>query len=234
MSTAELFGISSKKGRGIERHRCRNPRCRLKLPAPTENEYHAFCCRGCYESFHHNRCRVCEADLRKQGRRGDAARLYCRPPKDCRAEAQKWPEKYAYGLGAAFTTTNVKSAHSTGLKSANKGDRPPLRCLAHLWWGGDPDLGDYSLYDSDGLTVARIVLADGRYNLRSPLAWPCQSWSDLDDARRHAETIALAALPIDSKLAAAARRNNETRTRWLGRKLAAAGGEQIPAQGGQQ
>jgi hypothetical protein len=138
------------------------------------------------------------------------------------------------GWGAAFTTTNVKSAHSTGLKSANKGDRPPLRCLAHLWWGGDPDLGDYSLYDSDGLTVARIVLADGRYNLRSPLAWPCQSWSDLDDARRHAETIALAALPIDSKLAAAARRNNETRTRWLGRKLAAAGGEQIPAQGGQQ
>jgi hypothetical protein len=29
------------------RHRCRNQRCRSKLPAPVENEHHAFCTRGC-------------------------------------------------------------------------------------------------------------------------------------------------------------------------------------------
>jgi hypothetical protein len=34
------------------RHRCRNPRCKLKLSAPVENEHHAFCCRGCYVSFY--------------------------------------------------------------------------------------------------------------------------------------------------------------------------------------
>src|SRR5262249_8121031 len=86
-------------------HRCRNPRCRLKLPAPVENEHHAFCTRGCYESFYRNRCRVCERDLRKTGKRGDAGRLYCRPPANCRREAEKWPEKYAGGLWAGFPET---------------------------------------------------------------------------------------------------------------------------------
>jgi hypothetical protein len=197
------------------RYRCRNQRCRLKLPVPTENEHHAFCCRGCYESFHHSRCRVCEADLRKQGRRGDAGRLYCRPPSQCAAEARKWPEKYAFPASPlpypAFSATNVKSADSTGLKSAHEGDRPSPKCLSHWRWGGDPDSGDHSLYDSDGLTVARVVLeADGRYRLRSPIAGPRQSWFDLDEAKRRVEAVALSAMPLDSKTAAAARRNNET------------------------
>jgi hypothetical protein len=99
--------LAREASRNSERKRCRNLRCRTKLPVPVENHRRAFCCRGCFESFYLNRCRVCEADLRKQGRRGDAGRLYCRPPKDCRQEAQKWPEKYAYGLRAAFPTTNV-------------------------------------------------------------------------------------------------------------------------------
>jgi hypothetical protein len=36
---------------GITRKRCRNPRCRMKLPTPVDNHHHAFCTRGCYESF---------------------------------------------------------------------------------------------------------------------------------------------------------------------------------------
>jgi hypothetical protein len=75
------------------RHRCRNLRCRMKLPAPVENEHQAFCARGCFDSFYFNRCRVCEQDLRHKGKRGQ--RLYCRPPNKCAAEAQKWPDKYA-------------------------------------------------------------------------------------------------------------------------------------------
>jgi hypothetical protein len=196
------------------RHRCRSPHCRMKLPAPVENEHHAFCCRRCHESFYRNRCRVCEADLRKQGKRGDAHRLYCRLPKNCRGEAQKWPEKYAYGLRAAFTTTNVKSAQFTGLKSARESNRPLVRCLAHWQWGGDPFHGDLSLYDNDGLTVARLVLEDdGRYHLRTPVTWPRMAWSDLQEAKRRAEWVALAAIPlasVDPKLAARIKRVNET------------------------
>jgi hypothetical protein len=192
------------------RHRCRNPRCRMKLPQPVENEHHAFCCRGCFERFYFNKCRVCEHDLRKQGRRGDAHRLYCRPPRDCRSEAQKWPAKYEYGPRARISTTNARNADSTGLKIGIRGTPPPFNCLRHWVWGGDPENGDHSLYNQDSLTVARIVLADGRYHLRSPLAWPCQSWPDLDEAKRHSEAITLSALPLDSKLAASNRRNNDT------------------------
>ena len=34
---------------GELRHRCRNPRCRMKLPTPIDNLHRAFCTRGCYE-----------------------------------------------------------------------------------------------------------------------------------------------------------------------------------------
>src|SRR5262249_35825004 len=75
----------------VGRKRCRNPRCRQKLPRPTDNDHHAFCCCGCHASFYFNRCRVCEAPLRDK--RG--GRLYCRPPKKCRQEAAKWPPEIA-------------------------------------------------------------------------------------------------------------------------------------------
>jgi len=96
------------------RHRCRNPKCRGKLPAPTDNLRRAFCTRFCFDSFYRNRCRVCEKDLRKKGGRGHASRLYCRPPNNCKAEAQKWPGRYEYGSSITPATTNVSNAHSTG------------------------------------------------------------------------------------------------------------------------
>jgi hypothetical protein len=100
------------------RHYCRNLRCRSRLPEPVENERRAFCTRGCYESFYRMRCRVCETDLRKTGKRGDENRRYCRPPNRCAAEAQKWPEKYSFGAPPvpypAFPTNNVRSARSDG------------------------------------------------------------------------------------------------------------------------
>src|SRR5262249_12266741 len=65
-------------------------------------EHHAFCTRGCFEGFYRNRCRVCERDLRKTGKLGEARRLYCRPPRRCAAEAQKWPEKYGGGQWGRF------------------------------------------------------------------------------------------------------------------------------------
>jgi len=109
----------------------------------------------------------------------------------------------------------LRSAHSTGLKIGLEGDRPPFRCLTHHRWGGDPDHGgDHSLYDRDGLTIARVVLeGDGRYHLRSPVTWPRMSWADLGKAKRGAESFALMAIPlaaVDPKLAARIKRDNET------------------------
>jgi hypothetical protein len=58
---------------------------------------------------------------------------------------------------------------------ALKSDRGNPKSLRDWTWGGDGER-DHSLYDKDGLTVARIVLDGGRYHLRTPIATPRQSW----------------------------------------------------------
>jgi hypothetical protein len=47
----------------------RNPRWRSKLPVPVRDLREAFCTRGCYESFHLKRCRVCEKPLEAKYRK---------------------------------------------------------------------------------------------------------------------------------------------------------------------
>src|SRR5258708_2214305 len=63
------------------RHRCRNPRCRSKLPATVSNSQEAFCARGCYNSFYLSHCLICEDPI-EQPRRGK--RLICKKVK-CRS-----------------------------------------------------------------------------------------------------------------------------------------------------
>lgn len=46
-----------------ERHYCRNPRCRSKLPTPVSNPREAFCTKGCHSSFYRNRCLICEGAM---------------------------------------------------------------------------------------------------------------------------------------------------------------------------
>src|SRR5262249_17528819 len=71
---------------------------------------------------------------------------------------------------ARISDEGLAEAHSAGLKIGLEGDRPSHRCLRGWRWGGDGDR-DHSLYDKDGLTIARIVLQDdGRYHLRTPTA----------------------------------------------------------------
>jgi hypothetical protein len=72
------------------------------------------------------------------------------------------------------------------------GQKAP-RCLREWSWG---DGGDHSLYDKDGLTIARLLLANGRYYLRAPITPSVLSWVDLDEAKHRAEEIALANLPL--------------------------------------
>lgn len=45
------------------RHRCRNPKCQMKLPAPVENQRDAFCIKSCYDTYYRRRCLICERPL---------------------------------------------------------------------------------------------------------------------------------------------------------------------------
>jgi len=47
------------------RKRCRNPKCKMKLPEPVIDEREAFCCRGCYQSFYLHRCIACEGKIER-------------------------------------------------------------------------------------------------------------------------------------------------------------------------
>jgi hypothetical protein len=73
------------------RHRCRNPGCRIKLPAPVGDARQAFCCQPCHASFYRTRCVVCERDISVdpmtgERRSGSAHRRYC--GRKCKAAAQ--------------------------------------------------------------------------------------------------------------------------------------------------
>ena len=203
------------------RHRCRNPHCRSKLAVPVENERHAFCVRHCYETFYRNRCRVCERDLRKTGKRGDAGRLYCRPPANCRREAEKWPEKYAAGPWASFSETKLGSAHSTGIKSGTEGDRPSAHGLRHWSWhriavcdvSGPGEIEAHALENAEGNRVAIVrasVGQPGSYYMSFPRSIPLPPLEPLKQAKRRAESFAPMAMTLDPKLAARITRENWT------------------------
>jgi hypothetical protein len=209
--------VSADPASGELRHYCR--KCRSKLPAPADNPRHAFCCRGCFNGFYRSRCRVCERDLRKTGKRGDAARMYCRPPANCRREAERWPEKYGDGQFSVFPATKLRSADSTGLKSDVGGDRPTAYSLRGWRWGGESD-HDLFLCDASGSTIAHVALGgDGRYRLRAPAValspgtplrdtWRLD-WPSLEGAKRGAESFALMVLPLAAPIASRVRRENE-------------------------
>jgi hypothetical protein len=182
--------------RNSERHFCRNLRCRTKLSVPVENHHHAFCASSCFDHFYRSRCLVCEKDITVdpmtgQRRRRSGHRKFC--GRKCKAEAAKFP--HAFRLPTKLSATS-KSADKSRAKTRLEDDRAPFRSLAHWWWGGDPDNGDHSLYDDDGLTIARIVSEGDRYCLRTPVTGPRVSSPDLEQAKRRAENLALSNLPL--------------------------------------
>ena len=194
------------------RQRCRNQHCRSKLPAPVENHHHAFCTRGCFESFYRNRCLVCEDSMRRKResqKLGSGHKL-------CEREYRKFPRVYDFPAHKVpkvqISDEGSRNAHSTGIKFGIEGHPPSHHCLREWWWG-DPGIGDLSLYDKGGLTLARIVLENGRYHLRAPVTWSRVSWPDLEGAKRGGESFALVTMSLDAvdpKLAARIKRDNET------------------------
>ena len=114
------------------RFRCRNPKCRCKLPTPVSNEREAFCNRGCHNAFYRRRCRVCECPI-EQPKRG--TRLVCNKAK-CKTA---WRAQPCVGCPPGHPPTYVlrKSISevpvNTGVKTPLKPDRgwrivagPPL------------------------------------------------------------------------------------------------------------
>jgi hypothetical protein len=158
------------------------------------------------------RCAVCEKAIRRRTHN----KRHCGHVR-CRWELRKYPHVYAFpskiDLPSTKRRADAKSAHSTGIKMADFACRwrvsgsPPRHPGLRHWFWGDSD-GDLSLYDQDGLTLARIVLVDGVYELRSPVTWPRRSWKYLESAKRGAELIALSALPPDKATAKALERAN--------------------------
>jgi hypothetical protein len=153
---------------------------------------------------------VCEQPIR---RKAENQRVCI--DRRCKSELQRFPRAYSWPetpRRADHRSTPKRRQEvpiPCGFKTPSEGVRPPPASLARFWWDGDGD-GDHSLYDQDGLTVARVVLDGGRYHLRTPIAIPRQSWADLEDAKRGAESFALMVLAVDPKAAARIARDNLT------------------------
>jgi hypothetical protein len=147
------------------RHRCRNPRCRMKLTAPVLNPHKAFCTRGCHSSFYLKRCLVCENN-KPAG--STARRKLCRRPK-CEGRYRKNSAHYSF-LGADITSAAnaPRSAQSTGIKSADFDDRP--------WYIGAGPKITAAVYHCatlpvDPETAQRINAANDRDRIRRGMAW---------------------------------------------------------------
>jgi hypothetical protein len=103
------------------RHRCRNPRCRMKLTAPVVNPHKAFCTRGCHSSFYLKRCLVCEND-KPAG--STARRKLCRRPK-CEGRYRKNSAHYSFLAPDTTSAANAsRNPIKSGIKSASFDARP--------------------------------------------------------------------------------------------------------------
>jgi hypothetical protein len=100
------------------RHRCRNPRCRSKLPVPVSNSREAFCTKGCHGSFYLRRCLVCEKPIERKRE----SQKVCRKAK-CRSA---WRAGSGFGGYVAPSAVNLgaKDAGFVGVKEPIKPDRP--------------------------------------------------------------------------------------------------------------
>jgi hypothetical protein len=95
------------------RQRCRNPRCRAKLPVSVADARGAFCCPGCYAHFFRTRCRVCEAPIEQPAR---GTRLTCNKVK-CK---NAWRTRTDFDPGRYPTLNAVKSFSE---RPVNKGPK---------------------------------------------------------------------------------------------------------------
>jgi len=112
------------------RQRCRE--CQTKLPSPTANDHHAFCCKGCHAVFYRQRCAVCET--------GRVRRRLCHRLK-CRSAYRRNRPEFAFpGIDSGSVKERARNADGMGIKSAT--DARPWRVIA------GPELGKRSLHSA--------------------------------------------------------------------------------------
>jgi hypothetical protein len=101
------------------RHRCRNPRCRMRLPKPVVNPREAFCTRGCHSSFYRKRCLVCEKPMERR----TETQLICGKRK-CRNALAAGPNLGRFASPSTNSVGVLETSIKPGLKSGIAGDRP--------------------------------------------------------------------------------------------------------------
>ena len=190
---------------------CRNSRCRMKLKAPVVNQHHAFCTPGCYDSFHHKRCVVCEREV-------DPRRTLCRRA-ECRREYKRFPAVFALPRQSPTERqTDARSAHEMGGKTAPQSRSSLLfKGVDGRGWCWEIDEGEHRLLDRAGALAARVTERAGQWVLTWPRGAGFMAKPDLAAAKRLALSIALGSLPLDRDTAARHRRQNEkfwTEARW--------------------
>ena len=153
------------------RHYCRNPHCRSKLAEPVSIEAHAFCARGCYDSYFLHRCAVCARRIEREGT--------CRPCKrsTCRSEFRRNRQRFE-GTKWRLATRVAglsKRASETLILSASKpydfGDRcligpndPPINILGGYRWPDTPTVEPETLRK-----ITRAEVAGSRPCVTRPL-----------------------------------------------------------------
>jgi hypothetical protein len=113
-----------------QRIRCRNTRCRSKLPVPTDNDRKAFCTPYCYNQFYNWRCKVCEEPILKGKRRKQPDHCHSA---ECRSDFRRFPDTFTYPKSTPDSPTvnyGSRSAHFTGLKSALERSLTGYRIIA--------------------------------------------------------------------------------------------------------
>jgi hypothetical protein len=182
---------------GSERVRCRNSKCRSKLPAPTSNDHKAFCTPYCHTQFYKRKCLVCEKPL-PEGHR----RQLCSARK-CRLDYRNFRPAYVLESGPGLPPepkckSDAKSPCKTGT-FFRIGEGPEWS------WDDTKVEHEHWLY-AYGRVVAIICGPDhplvidaqpvGEWTIRYPFVFPAQTATTLEAARKLALHVALWTWPI--------------------------------------
>ena len=109
------------------RVRCRNQRCRSKLPIPTDNDHKAFCSRFCYDQFYNWKCVVCEAEIPRG--KYSKPRKCCRSLK-CNKDYRNFRDTYVFGLTEPDCKPDARNPWGTGAFFREEASRSGFRIVA--------------------------------------------------------------------------------------------------------
>jgi hypothetical protein len=174
--------VSNRLLAGAERVRCRNVKCRSKLPIPTSNDHKAFCTPYCRNQFYFWKCVVCERPIQRGKRRKQPDHCHRR---DCRLSLRRFPETYLFGKTTEDSPTHdygSRSAHFTGVKSAQNGTDSFRVVAGPAWsdfslWAATLDPPNPQKPSSRGAIPANWQPSGPR------MSWDAESWRTLSTSR---------------------------------------------------